>query len=293
MDSGKQTRPRRRKRKLINESSHTHDVVQRYTRLVHEVKAGEKLGDDHINAVNQLLRGQFGDFQGLSTPVLGQGLAFQKFDFLAGFAGFGYYQILHTGADHWMTVKLVSDHEAEVYDSVFLRPNYITLKQISSIAQCKSSTIQLNLNKVQVQRNSVDCGVYAIAYLTDLCHGKDPASCKYAGAVELRDHLISCFENGRMSPFPSSDIVKEKALIQQFQVYCSCRLPRAIDHVKNPPPEEAVIMIQCHICDNLYHHSCVGITKEKARRMNANPRNMWFCDYRGCEEAFGDVFESD
>ena len=84
------------------------------------------------------------------------------------------------GEDHWITIKMNSDHEVDVYDSVFLEPSYNTLKQIASIAQCKTSTIELNLERVQVQRNSTDCGVYAIAFLTDLCHGKDPASCQYA-----------------------------------------------------------------------------------------------------------------
>ena len=80
------------------------------------------------------------DLHGLSTPVLGQQVSFRKFDWLAGAAGFCYYQILHTAADHWITIKLISDHEVEVYDSVFLEPNYYTLKKIASTAQCKTST---------------------------------------------------------------------------------------------------------------------------------------------------------
>ena len=49
-----------------------------------------------------------------------------------------------------------------------------------------------------MQSNSIDCGVYALAFLTDLCHGKDPATCCYAGSKELRQHLVTCFENGCM-----------------------------------------------------------------------------------------------
>ena len=228
----------------------------------------------------------------MSTPLLGLKLSFPKFDWLAGFAGFAYFQILHTGEDHWITIKMNSDHEVDVYDSVFLEPSYNTLKQIASIAQCKTSTIELNLETVQVQRNSTDCGVYAIAFLTDLCHGKDPASCQYAGIVELRNHLISCLENGQLSPFPSTVTAKKKPLVKQLNVYCCCRLPRAIEHVKHPPAEEATTMIKCYICDNLYHYSCVGITLKEAKRMNTI-REMWFCDYKGCEDAFGDVFDSD
>jgi len=75
---------------------------------------------------------------------------FQQFDWMAGLAGFGYYQTLHTGEDHWITIKLLSDHEVLVYDSVYSQPNYCS-KQIASIAQCKTSTIDLQLERVQMQ----------------------------------------------------------------------------------------------------------------------------------------------
>ena len=128
---------------------------------------------------------QFEDFQGFSTPVLGQKLLFQNFEWMAGLAGFEYLQILHTGEDDCITVKLLSDYEVLIYDSILLQPNYYSLKQIASISQCKTSTIELQIQGVQMQRpGSVDCGVYAIAFLTDLCHGKDPASCQYANAAK-------------------------------------------------------------------------------------------------------------
>ena len=212
---------------------------------------------------------------------------------MAGLAGFEYLQILHTGEDHWITVKLLSDHEVLIYDSIHLQPNYYSLKQIASIAQCKTSTIELQLQRVQMQQpGSVDCGVYAIAFLTDLCHGKDPASCQYANAAKLRNHLITCLENGQMLPFPSRDIPKKKPLMKELNVYCSCRLPHALEHLKCPSTSEATTMIKCYICNNLYHHNCVGITLERAKKMKAI-KEMWFCNYKGCEEAFGDLFESD
>ena len=39
--------------------------------VITEVKNGEKLYDDHINAANQLLCGQFENVQDLSSPVVG------------------------------------------------------------------------------------------------------------------------------------------------------------------------------------------------------------------------------
>ena len=82
------------------------------------------------------------------------------------------------------------------------------------------------------------------------------------------DYLITCFEYGRMSPFLSAVIASKKPLIKQLNMYCSCRLLCAIEHLKHPPTEEATTMM-CYICDDLYHRSCVGITMEEAKRKNA------------------------
>ena len=79
-------------------------------------------------------------------------------------AGYAYYQVLHTGTDHWVTIKAISDHKVYMYDSLFLQPTYHTLKQIAAILQIKSPKIQVHLEKVQMQSNSIDCGVYAVAF---------------------------------------------------------------------------------------------------------------------------------
>jgi len=69
---------------------------------------------------------------------------------MAALSGVGYFQILHMGEDYWI-IKLLSDHEVLIHDSVYLQPNYYTLKQIASIAQCKTSTIELQLQRVQME----------------------------------------------------------------------------------------------------------------------------------------------
>ena len=80
---------------------------------------------------NLLLRSQFPDLQGLCTPILGQRLSFPEFNAVQGYAGFyyfQYFQVLHTGSDHSVTVQILSQEEARVYDSVFLKPTFQTLK---------------------------------------------------------------------------------------------------------------------------------------------------------------------
>ena len=67
--------------------------------------------------------------------------------------------------DHWdTTIKAISDHEVYIiYDSLFLKPTH-TLKQIAAIIQTKPPKIQLHLERVQMQPNSIDSGVYAVAF---------------------------------------------------------------------------------------------------------------------------------
>ena len=102
---------------------------------------------------------------------------------------------MHTGADHWIAIEILSE-EVWVYDSMYLKP-------IASIVKSKHCQINISVAKVQFQKTTVDCGVYALAFLTDLCHGINPNTRVYASAQELQKHLI-CFEQGTMSLFPST-----------------------------------------------------------------------------------------
>ena len=225
-------------------------MLIKYEKLISYIYSGGKLGDEHVNAANQLLRSQYPDMQGLCTPVLGQKLCFPEFNVLQGYAGHSYLQVLHTGADHWITIEIVSEEEVRIYDSMFLKPTYHTLKQIASIVKSRYHQIQMSLAKVQFQKTAVDCGVYALAFLTDLCHGIDPTTCDYASAQELRNHLIYCFRQGIMSPFPSTTRSKpEASLILSLPVYCSCRMPFVVEHLTkcNELMAELAISSQCRL----------------------------------------------
>ena len=56
----------------------------KYKKLIADIDKGDKLGDEHINAANQLLRSQFPDIQGLQSPLLGQRFCFNKFNVIKG-----------------------------------------------------------------------------------------------------------------------------------------------------------------------------------------------------------------
>jgi len=69
-----------------------------------------------------------------------------------------------------------------------LNPTYHTLKQIASFVQFRYHQMQILLEKVQCQKNSDDCGVYALAFLTDLCYRVyvDPSMCNYVNSQDLQ-----------------------------------------------------------------------------------------------------------
>ena len=133
-----------------------------------------------------------------------------------------------------------------------------------------------------------------VAFLTDLCHRLDPASCKHVSYKELWKHLIQCFEQGRKSPFPSTSSSKATPLIKDLNVYCCCRLPYVLEHKKRgeTQADEDTEMIQCDFCNNWYLSSCVNLTTDQLRKFS-KPDFMWTCEFKGCSKHLDDILNSD
>ena len=72
--------------------------------------------------------------------------------------------------------------------------------------------------------------MYALAfYVTDLCHEIDPTTCDYASAQKLKKHLIYCFRQGTVLPFPSATCGKpEPPLIISLPV---CIMSFVLEHL--------------------------------------------------------------
>ena len=68
------------------------------------------------------------------------------------------------------------------------------------------------LQNVQQQQNSVDCGIFAIAFLVELCaNGFNNLINSTFDVSEMRNHLSVCIENKHFQPFPKTqDNVKPK-----------------------------------------------------------------------------------
>ena len=67
---------------------------------------------------------------------------FPNFNEVMGFVGNSYVQVLHTWADHWIAINVVSDNEVYIYDSMHSsKPTYYTMKQIAVIVKSRSHQI--------------------------------------------------------------------------------------------------------------------------------------------------------
>ena len=54
---------------------------------------------------------------------------------------------------------------------------------------------------VAKQAGGDDCGLFAIAFATSICHNRDPVLVQYK-QDKMRAHLLQCFRKAFMEPFP-------------------------------------------------------------------------------------------
>lgn len=240
-------KPEKKKKKKITASLSKKSIK--------EVKKGYWLADDHIKVASGMLKNQFPKLAGLFSTVLGQNLSFPvcKEPFI---------QVLHVGDDHWVTVASVSSNLVHLYDSLYDVVHIDTKMQIAAMMHTNDPHINVLVHKIQFQRGSSDCGLYSIAYATDVAHGNDPASFKYKQEL-LRSHFLTSLEKNELIPFPSEVICRKKPKKICISIMCTCRLP---DNGKEK-------MAQCRNCREWFHKSCEGIPKEVFHHHDA----VWKC----------------
>ena len=154
----------------------------------------------------------------------------------------------------------------QVFDSVHNNISSDTINQICSIVHSQKKSVTIEIMDVLKQRGSTDCGLFALAFATSLCHEELPSERKYIQG-DLRAHLSSIFElnNPSVKPFPSSNrqktptnIIKKKMIIA---IFCYCRLP------------EEGNMIECCQCSEWYHEECEVVDQA----VWENEETDWVC----------------
>ena len=74
-----------------------------------------------------------------------------------------------------------------------------TVRVICRIACCIDSALKVNCLQVQQQSNSIDCGVFAVAFAVDVCFGL-PLNESCYEVIEMRSHLSTCLLIQELSP---------------------------------------------------------------------------------------------
>ena len=138
-----------------------------------------------------------------------------------------FIQILHTGGFHWVCVYNIGCKDGatvKLYNSLYGCVTPHTKKQIAILLHCTvSNTIEIRVQSVQSQPNGVDCGIFALAFATALCYGKDPCEV-FFNRRAMRQHVWFCIESNTLSMFPHTRRASSPELLAcvKVPVYCSC-----------------------------------------------------------------------
>jgi hypothetical protein len=166
-------------------------------------------------------------------------------------------QIHHTGCDHWITSCQDPNGTIYVLDSMNGKTLTTSVQiQMSMIYGKGKTVVPVKIPNVQQQKNSIDCGVFAIVFMVEFCFnnfiGRDNVN---FDTYTMRDHLIKCIESQQFSPFPKTKPTRTKVLSLKntsvnfsIEKECTarCNLPNLFED-----------MVCCDRCSAWYHYGCV------------------------------------
>ncbi len=187
------------------------------------------INDNIIQTAQVLLRKNF-NLGGLQSPQCGKKMSFEVDQVCI--------QVLNVSEIHWVTISnidvarggLVSTDEVYVYDSLLPKkiPLHVKKQACCLLRNQIGKEVTFKLIDVMCQPNLIDCGLFALANLTELSYRGDPARRQW-DVPNMRAHLKECFEMGMMQRFP---IVKERRIHKRLEpplipdkIYCICKMP--------------------------------------------------------------------
>ena len=128
--------------------------------------------------------------------------------------------------------------------------------------QASKDSIVLEYIKMQEQSGASDCGLFAIATATAICNGQDLCMLEFDQLL-MRKHLLQCFQNGAVLPFPSQSIAARKPKVlkeEVVEIYCHCRLPYT-----------GRKMVQCDGCQKWFHCNCLHVSPRRSTNWYCSP----------------------
>ena len=112
----------------------------------------------------------------------------------------GALQITHTQDNHWIVASTIGcTTKVLVFNSLYCDIDKPTREFLSQLI---GANVEIKLENAPKQRGIKDCGVFAIAICTSLAYGNFLCHITFNQSI-MRDHLIQCYENLPLTPFPS------------------------------------------------------------------------------------------
>ena len=181
----------------------------------------------------------------------------------------GSVQVLHVNANCWITVStLDSSVDVTIYDSLHFILSEDAKAQLAKLLKLQKKIITVKFSSTNKQAGTDDGGVFTAAYSTSLVYGHDP-SCYVYDQKAMRKHLIKCFEERTIQPFP---VIRTRrtgsARLINIGVYCYCR---CVDNGAH--------MVRCDNkeCKEWFCFSCINTKVQKEKK--------WYC--KNCQNCNG------
>ena len=158
-------------------------------------KGNDMLTDVSMNCAQEILKKQF-PCPGLQSTYLGQALRFKEEEE-------NFCQILPNGSLHWIAISNLNCQDGsiiEYFDSLF----HGRVKEIISSFKFVIFSIRKPCHQCSFQQdNSVDCGVFSVAFLYYHLSGRDISQVSL-DPCKIRQHFLECLTNGIFTDFPES-----------------------------------------------------------------------------------------
>ena len=166
---------------------------------VEDIIMGNELSDLQINMAQNLLKAQFPCLKGLKSTLLQE-----KQQTITEDEVNNKLQIIHCfERHHWIVATTVNcaSGQVNVFDSLFKALDNETKATISRLFQRDTNSVIIKVMNSQKQMGVKDCGLFSIAFATAIAFGQNPTKQMFQ-QQSMRAHLVNCFENKKMTPFP-------------------------------------------------------------------------------------------
>ena len=163
------------------------------------IERGDRLKDPEMAKAQRMLKAQYPCMGGFQSTL--RSTAPPGFD-ACGSEG---VQIHFTAGCHWVVSTSIGG-AITVIDTLWDFVHSHLEQDLYKIYAGKVQEGKLDVTMAGCQKQSGynDCGVFAIAYATELCHGASPLTETRFDQKQLRSHLSRCFHSGLLQPFPKT-----------------------------------------------------------------------------------------